>query len=150
MAVQVIGTSVGHRQGTAAQVRVLREGTGEEVFAALLQQGWQLAEPDEDVWAPQGETFLDDLAAVGPSYIVMLSTNLAVENPIFEQSADGRKWRRHERIDALSLCSGDTLRFRARWQDYVSGEVILVGQAERKGGRLPPDVVGAARRLACP
>lgn len=130
MAVNINGRTVGARNSAERDSRIFSDSRSLFVFDSLLKLGWGRAEPDEDIWAPQGELFLDSLAYTSRGQVVHLSTNLAVTQPIFERKTGDGTWEKIGKMNELGSATG-AIRFRARHNSFVSGELVLV--------QAPPD-----------
>lgn len=124
MMADVNGISVGARASTGSDLRVLPGEVSENTFAQFIAEGWSVADPNEDIWAPQGETFLDSVQATPRGNVVSLSSNLAVGAPVYERSVNGGAWVTVPRVNELNGLTGE-IRFRARFAGFVAGEVVL-------------------------
>ncbi len=124
MAVSLNGISTGSRGSTGGDVRVLAGGSSEPEFAAQISLGWVVAGSDEDLWAPQGETFLHSIEITARGNVVHLSTNLAVAAPTFERSVNGGAWTAVGQSSEINGLTGE-IRFRAKYFGFAGGEVII-------------------------
>ncbi len=124
MAIGMNGTSVGSRGSSASDVRVIPDGISESVFAPQVAQGWRVAGSNEDLWAPQGETYIDSIEVTPFGNVVHLSTNLAVAAPTFERSVNGGAWTEVAQSSGLNGLTGE-IRFRSKYFGFTGGEVII-------------------------
>ncbi len=120
----VNGITSGERMQRGSQMRVLPGGTSDEVFRTYLDGGWEMADPNEDIWAPQGETFIESLVSTPRGNVIRLATNLAVTSPVYERRTGGGEWVVVSRESELNGLVGE-IRFRARSDGLVSGEVVI-------------------------
>jgi hypothetical protein len=124
MMADVNGITRGQRFQLGTHLRVLPGGRSEEVFREYLDGGWTLADPNEEIWAPQGEAFIESLHATPRGNVIRLSTNLAVTQPIYERKVSDGEWTAVPAESELNGLVGE-IRFRARKGDVVSGEVVI-------------------------
>lgn len=124
MVVNMNGLSVGNRNMLASHARAVPGGTTASEFGVHIALGWLWPTPEEDIWAPQSETFLDALVATSNGNIAHLSTNLAVSSPIFERSVNGGAWQTVSSAVSLDGLVGN-IRFRARSGSMIAGIASL-------------------------
>lgn len=124
MMTDVNGISNGERLQRGEHLRVIPGGSSETSFAAFISLGWVVAEPDEDPWAPQGETFVESLASSARGNVVRLSTNLAASSVFFERQVNGGAWVAVGAESELNGFVGE-IRFRARGAEFAAGMVVL-------------------------
>jgi hypothetical protein len=124
MMTDVNGISNGERLQRGVHLRVVPGGISEASFAPFIAGGWVLADPDEDPWAPQGETFLESLVSSARGNVIRLSTNLAVASVVFERQVNGGEWTAVPVESELNGLVGE-IRFRARGAGFNAGEVVI-------------------------